>query len=298
MTERGWKPWLMDTLTGVATFVLAVIAIVTLRQSRVLGLCFIGALCVAVAVLRSGRKPGAAWLHGLLLGFVAGVPLVLIGMFAPGSKSASAEWALFVLALVLCSTAAWTAALWKSGARRTSLIACVGSIAAIWMTWTVVGIVRGPKATVSSVDSPLPELALQRMDGTPIASSELQGHVTVLDFWGTWCPSCVEEMPVLNKVAADYGGDSRVRFLLVNPEINGDDPAKIQAFVKKRNVTIPVALDPSETCFKLGPVLFPMMAVIDRRGHMRYLRSGYAGAWGTRKELRREVDELLKEQSG
>jgi thiol-disulfide isomerase/thioredoxin len=155
--------------------------------------------------------------------------------------------------------------------------------------------VIGPHAKVAKIDKPLPELALQRMDGTPIALSELQGHVTVMDFWGTWCPGCVEEMPVLKEVAAGYDGDSRVQFLLVNPEMDGDGPGKIRAFVAKRGIAIPVALDPSQTCFKLGSMLFPTTLVIDRRGHMRYERSGYTDANSTRKELRGEVDELLRE---
>jgi thiol-disulfide isomerase/thioredoxin len=168
-------------------------------------------------------------------------------------------------------------------------------VAVIALLWTVGLSLIMPKAQLVKIDKPLPELALQRMDGTPIALSELQGHVTVMDFWGTWCSGCVEEMPVLKEVAAEYGGDSRVQFLLVNPEMDGDEPGKIRAFVAKRRIAIPVALDPSQSCFKLGSMLFPTTLVIDRRGHMRYERSGYTDANSTRNELRGEVDELLRE---
>jgi thiol-disulfide isomerase/thioredoxin len=168
-------------------------------------------------------------------------------------------------------------------------------VVAVSLLWTVGLRLIMPKPKVVKMDKPLPELALQRMDETPIALSEVQGRVTVMDFWGTWCPGCVEEMPVLKELAAGYSDDSRVQFLLVNPEMDGDEPGKIRAFVQKKGIAIPVALDPSQSCFKLGAMLFPTTLVIDRRGHIRYERSGFDSANSTRRELRSEVDELLRE---
>lgn len=176
-----------------------------------------------------------------------------------------------------------------------ALSVCIGLMAVISVSWFVKLRMRPTHLRVVKVDRPLPELALQRMNGTPIASSELRGRVTVLDFWGTWCPPCVEEMPVLNELATRYSSNPTVQILLVNPEMYGDAPGKIRTFLRKRDIAIPAALDPSHTCFEIGPMQFPTTLVIDRRGHIRYERTGYSGADSMRRELREEVDELLSQ---
>jgi len=175
----------------------------------------------------------------------------------------------------------------------TVLFLCAGLVLVISVLWLVKQRMRHTQSRVEKLDMPLPELALQQMDGTPIAQSEWRGRVTVLDFWGTWCPPCVQEMPVLSGIAAGYSHDPRVKFLLVNPEMYADSPGKIRAFLQKQHLAIPVALDPAHTFFKIGPMQFPAVLVIDRRGHIRYQANGYSGADRTRGELRNEMDELL-----
>jgi len=183
---------------------------------------------------------------------------------------------------------------WGRGAKV--LLVVVACVVVISLLWAVRLKMAGAHSKVVRMDKPLPEFALERMDGTPIALSELQGRVTVMDFWGTWCPPCVQEMPVLKEVAAGYSGNSMVQFMLVNPEMYGDEPGKIRAFLQKQSVAIPVALDPSQSCFKLGAMQFPTTLVIDRHGHVRYERSGFSSAHRMRAELRGEVDDLLKER--
>lgn len=295
MAAKGSATYVVDFLVGVGASIVILGAGAGLSRHQYVVVVAMIAAGVTATVLRAGQMPNVAWMRGLLVGIGIAGPLVMLALFVAGAKGNPAAWVFLMSALFGCAGVAEVTALFRSGSRVSAAAVCVCAVAAVSLLWTVGLRLIMPKPKMVTMDKPLPELALRRMNGTPIASSELQGHVTVMDFWGTWCPPCVEEMPVLNEVAASYSGDSRVQFLLVNPEMNGDDLGKIGAFVKKRGVTLPVALDPSQTCFKLGPVLFPMTVVVDRRGHMRYERSGYAGAAATRKELRGEVDELLKE---
>lgn len=50
------------------------------------------------------------------------------------------------------------------------------------------------------VGEKLPDFTLQSLKGENINLRELEGKIVILNFWGTWCPYCVQEMPDLNKL--------------------------------------------------------------------------------------------------
>src|SRR5262245_58408904 len=52
----------------------------------------------------------------------------------------------------------------------------------------------------------IPEFVLARLDGGSLKSSDLKGKVTVIDFWATWCESCLPEIPHYNELAKKYAG--------------------------------------------------------------------------------------------
>jgi thiol-disulfide isomerase/thioredoxin len=51
---------------------------------------------------------------------------------------------------------------------------------------------------------PAPPFKFERFTGGQITSAEVKGKVVMLDFWATWCPPCVKEMPMLVRVAKEY----------------------------------------------------------------------------------------------
>ena len=61
----------------------------------------------------------------------------------------------------------------------------------------------------------------------------------VLNFWATWCPPCVEELPYLSQIAAERD----VQVLGVN--FNEDESA-IRGFVDKHEIAFPILMDPDD----------------------------------------------------
>jgi len=75
---------------------------------------------------------------------------------------------------------------------------------------------------------------LATLDGEVIQLANLKGKPIFVNFWATWCPPCVAELPEIQALYHAYG--NRVAFVLVT-----DEPAEtIRAFFKQKNYTLPV----------------------------------------------------------
>lgn len=72
----------------------------------------------------------------------------------------------------------------------------------------------------------------------PISMKNLRGKVVVIDFWATWCASCVAEMPKLKELYAQYK-DQGVEFIGVNMERPGEGLNLMKAFVMENGITWP-----------------------------------------------------------
>jgi thiol-disulfide isomerase/thioredoxin len=66
-----------------------------------------------------------------------------------------------------------------------------------------------------------------------------ENRLSVINFWATWCPPCVRELPHFEKVAREYDS-SNVSFILISLDFPGEVQKKLIAFIRKNNLTIPV----------------------------------------------------------
>ena len=91
---------------------------------------------------------------------------------------------------------------------------------------------RGGTATADLWDSDFPT-----PEGATLSMSSLRGKPLLLNFWATWCPPCVTEMPLLDAFAAAHR-DWNVLALAV------DAPDPVRRFMSERRLRLPVALAP------------------------------------------------------
>jgi cytochrome c biogenesis protein CcmG/thiol:disulfide interchange protein DsbE len=113
----------------------------------------------------------------------------------------------------------------------------------------------------SLVGSPAPDFTVQDAD-RKVSLHEFRGKTVVLNFWATWCPPCVEEMPSLVKLQSDLKG--RVVVLAVSVD---EDERSYRTFLKKNNVDLLTVRDPQQKSNELyGTFKFPETYIIDRNG--------------------------------
>ena len=88
--------------------------------------------------------------------------------------------------------------------------------------------------------TPMPKAELVYIQGGegPLLPETLEGRAVLLNFWATYCGPCKEEMPALQKLQDQYGGD---HFTVLG--IASESPNKVQAFLTGMGVTYPVVLD-------------------------------------------------------
>ncbi len=111
------------------------------------------------------------------------------------------------------------------------------------------------------------EINLLDVFGKPYKKTDYKGKVTIVNFWATWCPPCVEEIPSLNHLRELMAGE---KFELIS--INyGEEKDVIKKFMNKVNVSFPVLLDPSgKQAARWKVLVFPSTFVIGPDGTIKY----------------------------
>ena len=96
--------------------------------------------------------------------------------------------------------------------------------------------------------------------------NQFRGQVLVLNFWATWCPPCVEELPSLMNMQDRLRGRGVV---VLGVSIDVDQSA-YHRFLKERNVNFLTVLDPEQKVAGMyGTSGWPETYIIDRQGVMR-----------------------------
>jgi thiol-disulfide isomerase/thioredoxin len=140
-------------------------------------------------------------------------------------------------------------------------------------------------AATQGIGQPMPDIVVSDMrNGREIRLSDLRGKVVLLDIWASWCAPCKEEMPVLDEIARRLR-PSGVEVLAVSID---EDKESAERFLRDRKSwALTLAHDPQgRVPERLQPPKMPTSYVIDARGVLRYVNSGYERGDGSRLEAK------------
>ncbi len=114
-------------------------------------------------------------------------------------------------------------------------------------------------------------LKLSELNGELIDLQAQRGQVVLLNFWATWCPPCVEEIPSLGRLAKRMEGQA---FRVISVDV-GEEPQTVRDFLEQVPAHFPVLLDPEGSSVDPWKIrAFPTSFLIDKQGRLRY---GYFG---------------------
>lgn len=142
-----------------------------------------------------------------------------------------------------------------------------------------------------SVGSPAPDFRLMDLQGKPVALSDYQGKVVLLNFWATWCGPCRVEMPAMEAL---YRGMQSKGLEILAVSVDQEGTAVTRPFQEALGLSFPILHDQDyEVGLTYGARTLPMTFAIDRKGVIRQLVFG-ARDWNS-PEARSGIEKVLKE---
>ena len=111
----------------------------------------------------------------------------------------------------------------------------------------------------------MPEAEFQTFDGAPATLAAYEGKHIVLNFWATWCAPCRKEMPMLQELQAEFGGED---FAVVTIATGRNNPAAMRKFFDDIGVeNLPLYRDPKQILSRqIGVLGLPATLILDPQG--------------------------------
>ena len=142
-------------------------------------------------------------------------------------------------------------------------------------------------------------------DDRAVSLADLSGKVTLVNFWGPWCPPCREELPRLQVLAEDFAAREDFKMVTVSyPQSDDTDrnelASETRQFLRDTGLELPAYLDVDGQTMTAADLLvgvagFPTTIILDRASNVRGVWSGYQR--GYEQEMKALVEKILAEPS-
>lgn len=133
-----------------------------------------------------------------------------------------------------------------------------------------------------------PDFILEDFDDKTYKLADFRGKLVVVNFWASWCPPCVEEMPEFAEVKKEFG--EQFEILAIN---RGEDPEQAKKFAQDLGVidSYPLLLDPGDKQFKAYKSFgMPTTVFIGKDGNILERKTGQIA----KEEFRVKVNKYLE----
>ncbi len=138
----------------------------------------------------------------------------------------------------------------------------LGAIAYLWFR---------PPASVTEINHPAGEWAVQLTDGRSLTSQQLKGKVVLVNFWATWCPYCRKEKPAIDSFWQSYQARG---FEVIAVSVD-DPPEKIAAWMQDKDYRFMAAPTNASVTAAFGNVSsVPTSFIVDANGNIRHKIAG------------------------
>ncbi len=161
---------------------------------------------------------------------------------------------------------------------KTLAVLGVVGVVALGFALDQAGVFRGR----SGATRPAPEAVWSSREGARVALADYRGKYVLLNYWATWCPPCVEEVPSLDRLAARLK-TSRPDIVVIAPSVDQDGWPVIDPFLKRMRVSaFDVVLDERASAAKFGTHKLPETWLVGKNGEIINPKGAPAGVRNSR----------------
>ncbi|WP_341805001.1 redoxin domain-containing protein [Paenibacillus turpanensis] len=110
---------------------------------------------------------------------------------------------------------------------------------------------------------PMPNFTLTDASGKQVSLEDFKGKPVIVNFWGTFCPPCVEETPALQR---QYEKWKQEGLVIIGVNLD-EEPIRVESFTRQFGVTYPVVIDKDlELAERFGVFQYPTTFFVNRDG--------------------------------
>lgn len=117
----------------------------------------------------------------------------------------------------------------------------------------------------------LPDYRYKDSTGNIISLSGLKQKVVFVNYWATWCPPCLAEMPSINKLYEKLKNNPKIVFIMVDVD---NDPARASIFLQKHSYNLPLYTSLNQLPDTLLGGTIPTTLIFGKDGSLKYKHSG------------------------
>jgi peroxiredoxin len=133
-----------------------------------------------------------------------------------------------------------------------------------------------------------PDFTLQDLNGKNVPFNSFQGKVVVLNFWATWCPACVTELPSLSRLQSEW----KSRGLEVVAVSNDASAEAVREYTAKKGFTFSILHDASRAVTKQYKIFaLPTTFLIDKHGTV--VEKFFGEYDWTSPEMKKKIEKLF-----
>lgn len=149
--------------------------------------------------------------------------------------------------------------------KANKLVLIIILIAGIAIAFLTINPSRTPeRITVGNIPH---DFELMDINKNKIKLSDMKGSVVFLNFWATWCTSCIEEMPSIERLSGIFSNNSQFKVVTV---LYKDDLGRALSFMNENAFTFPVYLNQDDSAARqFGLTGVPETFIIDKKGILR-----------------------------
>ena len=144
------------------------------------------------------------------------------------------------------------------------------------MLWT--GFFDADTSQIENIEGPFLSdsdyrFTMETTNGKTVSLNHYRGDVVFVNVWASWCPPCVAEMPTIQTLYKNVGGQENIRFILLSMD---EQHQKAINFMERKEFPMPYYFPASSIPTQFRSQYLPTTYIISKEGQVVYKKEGIA----------------------